>query len=245
MPTVRPQDITVVIPTVFRPPTFQPIVDSVAKAGATPIVIERVTTSKAYNRGIAEARTRYVIIATDDIAILTPAPSGGKPKGTWIDAFCGHFSGGDTWVGAAPLGGAQRLFSPPIAHCVIRGFGGHLRGANPVHRGHLFGLDTEADSEPIPEDMVLYYGDDWYYWRHATYGVPCIALNVTYATGREVPALNTPEHESGWTHGRPEFEAFVGRSVKEQAALDGVAAGLHFNMKGGETIGLRGQSVSV
>jgi hypothetical protein len=196
-------DITGVIATVFRPPQLAKLTADLHAAGAAVVISEGMRTNAAWNEGLAQVQTRYAVVLNDDIEVSEG----------WVQALLAHHAAGYTHVAGsmwrevkAPKPGARDL-------------------GTPAHKGHLFSMDLRVDAPPVPKDLSIYFGDDWFYWHHRYKGRCCVALDVLLKTGFDFPDR---EHMSGYTCHHPDIETFLGEPLIEVARRDFVVAPKYF-----------------
>ena len=213
-------DLTVVIATVFKPPTLPALVASCAQHGVPCLVVEGQRTNAAWSEGLAKSDTRYIAIFNDDIALA--------PRDEWPDRLMRHFDEGDSYVALTMGRALAGLYSRPLNETMFAVSSVHCR-AEPMHKGHAFAFDRTVFDDPIPQALSIYYGDDWFYWNHAARGRCCLPLDMAFMTGMDVPMLGVSE-VSGWTGAQPGFNAFLGEPLQGIADRDREAARRIFRM---------------
>lgn len=187
-------DLTGVIATVFEPPQLEKLVSDLAAAGAQAVVVKGKRTNHAWNEGLAQVKTRHAVILNDDIEVSEG----------WPAVLLEHHARGFTHV----AGSMWRDIH--VAHP------GAYSTAEAYHKGHLFSMDVSIPVPPVPHDLAIYFGDDWFYWWHRYRGRCCMALDVLIKTGWDLGR----EHMSGYTCHHPDIETFLGEPLLDAAKRD-------------------------
>lgn len=156
------EDTEVVIPTLFRPVTLEPLIEALREQGIDRITLhEDMPVNDSWRRAVVEAKRRYLMILNDDIEI--------SPRFV-NEVLYAHGLGGTFVYGCrVPRFTGQRHDPRDYA---VRG----------VHLGEAFSLDTEVKYAPIPEVFKIYHGDDWHYFHHAKVGRCMEAVGAEYKT---------------------------------------------------------------
>ena len=199
-----PPDITGVIATVFEPPQLQRLLWDLEHAGAQAVVVKRQRTNPAWNAGLAQVKTRYAVVLNDDIEV----------NAGWVERLVRHHEAGYTHVAASLWREVKNLRVEPGARSLAEAY----------HKGHLFSMDQKVEVPPVPDDLSIYFGDDWFYWHHRYKGRCCMALDVQLKTGWDLGR----DHMSGYTCHHPDAEAFLGEPLFDIARRDFVAAKRYF-----------------
>lgn len=144
------EDLEVAIPTLFRPVTLGPLVETLKEQGVTKVtVIEGKTVNDAWRQAMADASRRYLLILNDDIEI----------NPSFVTEMLFGLGLGLTFaygVRTERFTGATRRIA---------------RGMTPTAAiGGAFALDMACKIPPIPEVFHIYHGDDWLYWQHDRHG---------------------------------------------------------------------------
>jgi len=200
MPTA---DITGVIATVFRPPQLAKLTADLHAAGANIVISEKMRTNAAWNAGLSQVTTRYAVVLNDDIEV----------SDGWVEKILAHHARGFTYVS----GSMWREVKEPVKD--------GYSTAEAYHKGHLFSMDMEVEVPPVPDDLSIYFGDDWFYWHHRYKGRCAMALDVLIKTGFDFPER---EHMSGYTCHHPDVDVFLGEPLLVAARRDFVAARKYF-----------------
>lgn len=226
-------DLTVVIATLYRPPTLEGLIAECERDSVPCLVIEGLRTNHAWNEGLRRCQTRYVAILNDDIAI--------GPAGQWIGRLRKHFAEGDSYVALTMGKALSRFVNAPLNEMAVAFASNHCR-AEPLHKGHAFAFDREVFCQPVPQELSIYYGDDWFYFHHEKLGRTCLPLDMAFLTGQDVPSLGIAE-VSGWTGAQPGFEEWLGEPLSAVADREHEAAQRYFTTNGdkigGKPRGLR------
>ena len=197
-------DFTAVIATVFAPPELPKLLSDLQRAGAESVVVEGMRTNHAWNKGLAQATTRYAAILNDDVQLSEG----------WVEALLSHHAAGYTHVAGSMWREVKDLPIEPGARLLTEAY----------HKGHLFSMDRSVAVSPIPDDLGIYFGDDWFYWHHRYKGRCCVALDVQIKTGWDLGR----DHMSGYTCHHEGIEAFLGEPLFTAARRDFVAARKYF-----------------
>lgn len=177
-------------------------------------MVRGMKTNAAWNHGLSQVRTRYAVVANDDIEVF--------PE-DWLHRLVRHLSSGVPWV-TALLGRERRRRG--MEGIGERGAMAELR--HPPNKGHLVGMDMARGVAAIPDDMEIYYGDDWFYFQmYQRFGVASTAMDVAVETGSDVQSLRSTEPD-GWTTWHPRIEEFLGEAVADVAQRDHANAGRYF-----------------
>lgn len=226
-------DLTVIIATLFRPPTLDPLMEECEAAGVPCLVIEGRRTNHAWNEGLRRAQTRYLAILNDDIII--------GPAWEWSGRLLRHFAEGDSYVALTMGRALSRLATGPLNEMAVAFSSIHCR-AEPMHKGHAFAFDRTVFGQPVPQELSIYYGDDWFYWHHEKLGKTCLPMDIAFKTGQDVPSLQIDE-VSGWTGAQPGFKDWLGEPLNDVANREHEAAQRYFRTNGdkigGKPVGLR------
>lgn len=210
------EDLEVAIPTLFRPVTLEPLLETLKEQGVTAIrVIEGKPVNDAWRQAMAEAKRRYLMILNDDIAV----------SGRFVNEMLYAHGIGYTYVYAhrtPRFSGASRVTNEYL----VRG----------CHLGEAFSLDMTCAVPPIPEEFKIYHGDDWLFWQHNKHGRCGEATSAEYKTeesysgkhpdidgimrgwfGKSLDAIGRDEHLAS----RKYFEIPNGvRWLMEEAGID-------------------------
>lgn len=156
------EDAEVVIPTLFRPVTLGPLVDTLEAQGVRKVtVIEGMPVNDAWRKGMADASKRWLFILNDDIEI--------GPRFV-MEILFGLGAGLTFAYGRRVNGftGATRVMVTGMAQ------GAQMGGA--------FAMDMACRIPPIPEVFKIYHGDDWLFWQHARHGCCGEVSSAEYKT---------------------------------------------------------------
>lgn len=207
-----------VIATLYKPWTLQPLVDNLRDHGVIVHVIEGMFTNEAWNEGLSRVTRPFAIVANDDILIPETR------SGDWLGRLAAHHAAGFTWV--SPRMYWERRLSLGTRHPLPGGSGvGDL--------GHFFSMNRAIAIKPIPSQLKIAFGDDWFFEHHAAFGRCCRALDLVVVTGR---GMGHDDH-SGYTICRARAE---GRGYDAVQAADGIAAWEIFRrLPTGRVLGLK------
>lgn len=197
-------DLTGVIATVFEPPQLSKLVWDLELAGAQCVVVKGQRTNPAWNTGLAQAKTRHAVVLNDDIEVSEG----------WVERLLDHHAAGYTHVSGSLWREVKDLPIKPGARSLAEAY----------HKGHLFSMDLSVSVPPVPEDLSIYFGDDWFYWHHRYAGRCAMALDIQIKTGWDLGR----QHMSGYTCHHPGIESFLGETLFDVARRDFVAARRHF-----------------
>jgi hypothetical protein len=175
--------LSVVIGTVYRPPTLEPLIAQATEQGAEVIVLAGMTTNAAWNAGLRAARTHYVAVLNDDIALV--------PAEGWVEAIVAAHKQGATMV-------LPQMADRP------------QRGRSNAEVGHCFSMDVVAVTPtPVPDGLIQYYGDNWFFEMHRRHGLVAVTDAVTCRLGKDAGLPG----RGGWTGLQPDVNKHLMRSV--------------------------------
>lgn len=229
-----------IIATVFDPPTLGPLVDHLKAKGVTTHVIEGMPTNAAWNVGLSRLeRPDHLLVLNDDIVV--------QPE-DWLEKLAAHHKNGYVWLHPA--------FRTEIGHGVIDHNNYRLidhsnyrhRGAHAMHLGHLISMSWVPP--PVPDDLQLLFGDDWFYWHSRSRGRCGTARDVRVLSGNELAHLPGFENLlwSGFSTQHKDVEKILGTTLLASNMRDHIAYVNYFHVPGeprskdmfcGRPIGLR------
>lgn len=182
-------ELEVVIPTLFRPVTLEPLLEALKEQGVTLVrIIEGKPVNDAWRQAMAERKRRYLMILNDDIEI----------SGRFINEMLYAHGLGYTYVYAHRKDRFTGL-SRVATEYLVRG----------CHLGEAFSLDMECVVPPIPDAFRIYHGDDWLFWQHNKHGRCGEATSAEYKTSESYsgkhPDINV--HMMKWFGGTLDWVA--------------------------------------
>ena len=190
--------LSVVIATIYDPWTLDLLVSQAEAGGHEVIVVKGRPVNWAWNEGVRKATTDNIVILNDDIEV----------NRDFFDGFVREFEDGYEYMVAAHVS----HFGPA---------GNWDKKVLPPDKGHAFAF-TRPEMPPIPEEFLIYYGDDWFFWNSVCdKRKHCCATLAQYRTGVQV-GIN--KYQSGFTLGHEGFDdlfyEMTGVTRMEQTRLE-------------------------
>lgn len=225
--------LTAIIATLFRPPTLGPLVDALDRQGVEVLVIEGKRTNVAWQEGLDRAETRFVMILNDDIEVR-PAD--------FVARIMAHHRRGFTHVLPTMWRGMNIVSPDGNGGSYGPGWnqGSRLRTeAEPMDKGHFISMDRIVTVPRIPDDLTVFYGDDWFYHWHKKRGRTCLVSDVQVLSGGDLDAEGFAGL-SGYTQNRPGIETILGESLQAIAEREHARAPHYFDFYSDEPVGKYG-----
>lgn len=212
--------VTAVIATLFEPPTLGPLVDAFKADGVQVIIIHGERTNVAWWHGLERVATRHVIIANDDIEVC--------PK-SFVPRLMAHHKRGFThllptmWraMNVVTPDGSGFTHGPGWAQPKSR------YELHPMDKGHFISIDRIIPVPAIPEELTVFYGDDWLYWWHRRLGRPALVTDVQIKSGGDLAHAGF-DGLSGWTQHHPQLDDVLGEPFRQIAEREHAAATKYF-----------------